>query len=76
MPAITVCALSRSRTYSATIESPCTRIATGSNGLLAGPLATAPSRLNLLPWHGQLIVPSATSLIKHPVWVHTAEKPL
>lgn len=49
------------------IESPCTVMASVFNGRVAGPLTTSPSRLNLLPWHGQLMVPSATSLIRQPV---------
>ena len=32
--------------------------------------------LNLLPWHGQSIVPSATWLHRHPTWVQTALKAL
>src|SRR6185312_5358416 len=32
--------------------------------------------LNLLPWQGQLIVPSATWLHRHPTWVQTALKAL
>src|SRR5215208_6392906 len=63
--------------YSTRIESPSTTT-TGfaSRGLVAGPLATEPSRLNLLPWHGQLIVPSAISLTAHPACVQVVEKPL
>ena len=40
-----------------------------SSGRDAGPFATEPSRLYLLPWHGQLIVPPTTSLTVHPAWV-------
>ena len=36
------------------------------------PSATA----NLLPWHGQLIVPPTTSLTLHPWWVQVALNPL
>ena len=40
---------------------PSTLIATGASGLAAGPFTTEPSlTLNLLPWHGQSMVPSAT----------------
>jgi hypothetical protein len=47
-----------------------------SNGRAAGPCATEPSRLNLLPWHGQLMVPSATVETVHPKCVQVAENPL
>src|SRR5689334_8571800 len=47
-----------------------------ASGLSAGPLATVPSRLNLLPWHGQSMVPSATLSTMHPLCVHFAENPL
>src|SRR6201999_84912 len=47
-----------------------------SSGLSAGPWATVPSRLNLLPWQGQSTVPSAPLSRVHPLWVHFAEKPL
>ena len=40
------------------MESPFTLMATALSALLAGPFATEPSAtLNLLPWHGQLMVP-------------------
>ena len=42
----------------------------------AGPLATEPSRLNLLPWHGQSIVPSAILSTVQPLCVQVDEKPL
>ena len=46
---------------------------TGGSGDEAGPLTTAPLViLNLLPWHGQLIVPPDTLPTVHPAWVHTA----
>ena len=60
----------------ATIESPWTVTAAGSSGFVAGPFATDPSRLNLLPWHGQSMVPSATLFTVQPAWVQIAEKPL
>src|ERR1700730_2879247 len=47
-----------------------------SKGFCAGPFATEPSRLYLLPWQGQSIVPSATLFTVHPACVHFAEKPL
>ena len=44
---------------------------------VAGPFATEPSAiLNLLPWHGQAISPSATVLTVQPWWVQTALKAL
>jgi hypothetical protein len=49
---------------------------TGGSGDVAGPLTTAPLvTLNLLPWHGQLIVPSDTLPTVHPACVHTALNP-
>jgi hypothetical protein len=49
---------------------------TGGSGDGAGPLTTDPSvMLNLLPWHGQLIVPPDTVPTMHPAWVHTALNP-
>ena len=49
---------------------------TGGSGDAAGPLTTEPLvMLNLLPWHGQLIVPPDTVPTMHPAWVHTALKP-
>src|ERR1700736_3048368 len=59
-----------------TIESPRTEIASVGSGLFAGPFATEPSRLNLLPWHLQLIVPFATSDTVHPWCVQVADRPL
>ena len=59
-----------------TIESPSTATALLSSGSVAGPLATVPSRLYLLPWQGQSIVPSATLFTAHPLCVHFEEKPL
>src|SRR6476469_9291023 len=58
------------------IESPCTVMFSTASGSWAGPLATVPSRLNLLPWHGQSMVPSATLFTVQPAWVQIAEKPL
>jgi hypothetical protein len=44
-----------------------------ASGRVAGPVFTVPSvMLYLLPWHGQLIVPAATSETMHPWCVHTA----
>ncbi len=68
--------LSRRSRYCSAIESPCTRMPLASNGRLAGPLATLPSRLNLLPWQGQLIDAPTTSATVHPACVQMAEKPL
>src|SRR6516164_1898327 len=49
---------------------------TGGSGEAAGPLTTEPLvMLNLLPWHGQLIVPPDTLPTVHPAWVHTALNP-
>src|SRR3984893_3214252 len=59
-----------------TTESPCTAMFLVSNGRAAGPCATEPSRLSLLPWHGQWMVPSATVDTVHPKCVQVAEKPL
>jgi hypothetical protein len=51
-------------------------MATAGSGDAAGPLTTAPVvMLNLLPWHGQLIVPPDTLPTVHPAWVHTALNP-
>ena len=56
-----------------TIEVPSTLMAMGASGLVAGPLTTEPSlMLNLLPWHGQLMVPPETVLTMQPWCVHTA----
>src|SRR6516165_5478940 len=41
---------------------------TGASGDAAGPLVM----LNLLPWHGQLMVPPDTLPTMQPWWVHTA----
>src|SRR4051812_26307633 len=57
------------------MESPSTAIFLAGSGFLAGPSATEPSAiLNLLPWHGQLTVPSAILSTEHPWCVHTVEK--
>jgi hypothetical protein len=32
--------------------------------------------LNLLPWHGQMMAPSAILLTLHPAWGHTDESPV
>ena len=57
------------------IASPVTLTATGGSGFLAGPPATEPSEiLNLLPWQGQLMVPSETVLTVQPWWVQVVEK--
>src|SRR5215213_4876964 len=57
--------------YSTRIESPSTTAGFASRGLVAGPLATDPFRLNLLPWHGQVIAPSTIWLTLHPACGHT-----
>jgi hypothetical protein len=50
-----------------------TAIVRAGSGLAAGPVTTAPVlTLNLLPWHGQLMVPLATALHRQPTWVQTA----
>src|SRR5215472_7392566 len=46
---------------------------TEAKGEGAGPCTTEPSlMLNLLPWHGQSMVPLATASTMQPWWVHTA----
>ena len=46
---------------------------TAASGDAAGPLTTEPlAMLNLLPWHGQLMVPPDTVPTRQPRWVHTA----
>src|ERR1700761_3969213 len=56
---------------------PATVTLAAASGVGAGPVTTEPSViLNLLPWQGQLIVPSATWLHRHPTWVQTALKAL
>jgi hypothetical protein len=56
---------------------PLTLMDSAGSGLGAGPPTTAPFvMLNLLPWQGQSIVPSATWLTRHPMCVHTALKAL
>ena len=72
----------RERTRAAQAEpdrmSPETVICFGGQRLGApGRRATEPSvMLNLLPWQGQLMVPSATLLTVQPWWVQIAEKAL
>src|SRR4051812_50083712 len=52
---------------------PWTLMLTGASGAAAGPLTTEPFvMLNLLPWHGQLIVPPDTLFTVQPRCVHTA----
>src|SRR5580692_2294611 len=52
-------------------------MATGASGLVAGPLTTEPSlMLNLLPWHGQSMVPLAMVATMQPWCVQTALNPL
>src|SRR5215468_5137385 len=52
---------------------PWTLMPMGASGDEAGPLTTEPLvMLNLLPWHGQLIVAPVTLPTVHPAWVHTA----
>ena len=48
------------------IESPWTVMFFFGSGDGAGPSATDPSRLYLLPWQSQLIVPSATVATMQP----------
>src|SRR5579859_2250831 len=49
------------------IEVPWTLMLTGASGEAAGPFTTEPlTMLNLLPWHGQLIVPPDTVVTMHP----------
>src|SRR5215469_10935287 len=56
---------------------PVTLMVCDDSGLGAGPETTEPSlTLNLLPWHGQSIVPSATWSTVHCMCVQTALKPL
>src|SRR3954447_26864102 len=46
---------------------------TGASADGAGPATTEPLlMLNLLPWHGQLMVPPDTLETVQPRWVHTA----
>lgn len=54
---------------------PCTVTGCDASGFVAGPAATEPSRLNLLPWQGQLMVPSTTSFTAHPACVQVDENP-
>src|SRR5258706_10764396 len=57
------------------MASPLLSILTSGSLSVAGPRATVPSAiLNLLPWHGQLIVPPSTSPTWQPACVHSAEK--
>lgn len=62
--------------YVSAIASPVTAMLFASSGRVAGPVATVPSRLKLLPWHGQLIAAPTTSDTEHPAWVQTGEKQL
>ena len=44
---------------------------------VAGPFATEPSAtLNLLPWHGQLMVPFETVVTEHPMCGHVVSNAL
>src|SRR6266487_3460909 len=59
------------------ISSPLTVTVLAANGAGAGPPWTEPSAIEyLLPWHGQLIVPSLTVETVQPWCVHTAVKAL
>ena len=50
-----------------------TAIVRAGSGLLAGLAHHAPVlALNLLPWHGQLMVPLATASHRQPTWVQIA----
>jgi len=52
---------------------PLTLMPTAASGAVAGPVTTEPLvMLNLLPWHGQLIVPPDTLSTRQPRCVHTA----
>src|SRR6204780_4252240 len=54
-----------------------TVIGAAGSAVGAGPATTVPSViLNLEPWQGQSMVPSATRLHRHPTWVQTALKAL
>src|SRR5277367_6087540 len=54
-----------------------TVIGAAGSAVGAGPATTAPSViLNLEPWQGQSMVPSATWLHRHPTWVQIALKAL
>src|ERR1700749_3108021 len=54
-----------------------TVIGTAARAVGAGPATTAPLLiLNLEPWQGQSMVPSATWLHRHPTWVQIALKAL
>src|ERR1700689_4121661 len=54
-----------------------TVIGAAGSAVGAGPATTVPSViLNLEPWQGQSMVPSATWLHRHPTWVQTALKAL
>src|SRR5205823_2680528 len=58
-----------------TIEVPCTLMLTGGSGDEAGPVTTAPlAMLNLLPWHGQLIVPPDTAAHAAPAQASTVRR--
>src|SRR6476619_2519334 len=60
-----------------TTELPSTATPFSGSGFFAGPAVGVPSATaNLLPWHGQLIVPPTTSLTLHPWWVQVALNPL
>src|SRR3954469_7239702 len=51
-----------------------TDTATGGSGRGAGPPRTLPvAASKRLPWHGQLMAPSATLSTTHPWWVQTEE---
>src|ERR1700744_6209947 len=50
-----------------------TAIVRAGSGLGAGPATNAPLVIeNLLPWHGQSIVPLATASHRQPTWVQIA----
>ena len=50
-----------------------THMRSQGSGWGAGPSVLIPSRVNLLPWHGQAMVSvSGFHAVRHPRWVHTA----
>src|ERR1700674_61250 len=58
-----------------TIRSPSslTQVCSQGSGLGAGPSIFSPSRLNLLPWQGQAMIPnSGFHAVRQPRWVQTA----
>lgn len=58
------------------MESPETLMTLAGSGFFAGPSWTLPSSANLLPWHGQMMLPSAISDTVQPWCVQIADIPL